>query len=51
MNRGEHTVFYERFDGGLNLWDEESRLAKNETPQMQNLWWEGGALCSRQGQT
>lgn len=47
---GEQTLRYDAFDGGVNYWDEEAKLGKNESPEMKNLWWEGGALRSRHGQ-
>ncbi|MBQ9346731.1 MAG: hypothetical protein IJT94_05235, partial [Oscillibacter sp.] len=41
---------FPRLDGGLNLSETEERLKPNESPEMENLWWEDGALCSRPGQ-
>lgn len=48
---GERVVDLSRLDGGLNLWEMKERLAANESPEMQNLWWEGGALQGREGQS
>ena len=46
----EYTVDFPRLDGGLNTWDLSYRLDANESPEMKNLWWKNGALCSRDGQ-
>ena len=46
----EHAVDFPRLDGGLNTWDLSYRLGANESPEMKNLWWKNGALCSRDGQ-
>ena len=45
-----YCVSVDRFDGGLNLFEEESRLDINQTSQMKNLLWRDGALASRRGQ-
>lgn len=37
-------------DGGLNIRELEYRLDKNESPEMQNLWWQDGVLQCRDGQ-
>lgn len=37
-------------DGGLNLRDAEINLKANESPEIVNLWLEGGVLKSRPGQ-
>ena len=42
---------FPRLDGGLNLWEEELDLQENESPRMENLWWENGGLRSREGQS
>lgn len=47
----EYTLDFPRLDGGLNTWDLDYRLNANESPRMQNLWWQNGVLCSRDGQT
>ena len=36
--------------GGLNLKDADYRLKANESPEMKNLLWRNGMLCSRKGQ-
>ena len=46
----EYTIDFPRLDGGLNTWDLSYRLDANESPEMKNLWWKNGALCSRDGQ-
>lgn len=46
----EYTVDFPRLDGGLNTWEISYRLNANESPEMMNLWWKNGALCSRDGQ-
>lgn len=48
--RREYTVDFPRLDGGLNTWELGYRLNANESPEMKNLWWKNGALCSRDGQ-
>jgi len=45
-----YVVSVDRLDGGLNLFEEESRLDINQTSQMKNLLWRDGALASRRGQ-
>lgn len=46
----EHSVSFEKLDGGLNLWDLDYRMGRNESPRMENLWWKDGVLCCRDGQ-
>ena len=46
----EYVVDYARLDGGLNLWDLDYRMGRNESPEMENLWWCDGVLCCRDGQ-
>lgn len=46
----EYTIRFPRLDGGLNTWELGYRLDANESPEMKNLWWQNGALCSRDGQ-
>lgn len=46
----EYVVNFPRLDGGLNTWELDYRLDANESPEMKNLWWRNGALCSRDGQ-
>ena len=36
--------------GGLNLWDPDYRLKPGASPEMKNLLWRNGMLCSRKGQ-
>ncbi|MBQ9968388.1 MAG: hypothetical protein IJO88_06675 [Oscillospiraceae bacterium] len=44
------SVFWERLDGGLNLSELDYRMALNESPEMENLWWRDGLLGCRDGQ-
>jgi hypothetical protein len=37
-------------DGGLNLWELDYRLNRNQSPEMKNLWWQDGVLQCRDGQ-
>jgi len=46
----EHVLDFPRLDGGLNTWELDYRLKANESPDMVNLWWKEGAICSRNGQ-
>lgn len=46
----EYSVSFPKLDGGLNTWELDYRLKDNESPEMLNLWWRDGALCSRDGQ-
>lgn len=46
----ENVLDFPRLDGGLNTWELDYRLKANESPDMVNLWWKDGALCSRNGQ-
>ena len=46
----EYAVDYQKLDGGLNLWDLDYRMERNESPRMENLWWRDGVLCCRDGQ-
>lgn len=41
---------FAQLTGGLNLRDLPIQLKNNESPAMQNLWWEDGVLQSRDGQ-
>ncbi len=47
---GERCVEFPKLDGGLNLLELDYRLDANEAPEMKNLWWRDGVLCSRDGQ-
>lgn len=46
----EYSINFPKLDGGLNTWEQDYRLNANESPEMVNLWWKDGALCSRDGQ-
>lgn len=46
----EYVINFPRLDGGLNTWELDYRLKANESPEMKNLWWQNGTLCSRDGQ-
>ena len=35
-------VDFPRLDGGLNLWELDYRLDRNQSPEMKNLWWQDG---------
>ena len=48
-SKTEYSVDYDKLDGGLNLWDLDYRMGRNESPEMQNLWWRDGVLCCRDG--
>lgn len=48
--RQENIIGFPRLDGGLNLWELDYRLNVNESPDMKNVWWKDGVLCSRTGQ-
>ena len=43
-------VDFPRLDGGLNLWEMDYRLDRNQSPEMKNLWWQDGVLQCRDGQ-
>lgn len=43
-------VDFPRLDGGLNLWEMDYRLNRNQSPEMKNLWWQDGVLQCRDGQ-
>ena len=47
----ERVIDFPRLDGGLNTWEVDYRINANESPDMVNLWWQDGVLCSRNGQT
>ena len=46
----EYVLDYSNLCGGINLWDLDYRLKTNESPEMKNLLWRNGMLCSRKGQ-
>ena len=51
---GQHAtkmVDFPRLDGGLNLWELDYRLDRNQSPEMKNLWWLDGVLQCRDGQS
>lgn len=37
-------------DGGLNLWELDYKLNKNQSPDLLNVYWKDGSLSSRPGQ-
>lgn len=47
----EYVVNFERLTGGLNLYAPDYRLKVNESPDMENMLWKNGTLCSRYGQS
>jgi len=47
----EHVVDITRLDGGLNTWEQNYKLPLNQSPDMENMWWNDGALMSRTGQS
>lgn len=47
----EYAIEYDRLDGGLNLWDLDYRMDKNQSPDLVNLMWHDGVLACRNGQT
>ncbi|MCR5663556.1 MAG: DUF4397 domain-containing protein [Oscillospiraceae bacterium] len=47
---GERAISLPMLKGGLNLSELEYRLKSSESPDMENLLWREGALCSRDGQ-
>ena len=46
----EYIVNFPALTGGLNLYDPDYRLDANESPDMLNMLWKNGTLCSRSGQ-
>lgn len=46
----EYTVNYDALTGGLNLYDPDYELSVRESPDMENMLWRDGTLCSRYGQ-
>lgn len=49
--KNEYKVSFPRLDGGLNLWELDYRMDNNQSPDMKNLIWFNGGLCSRDGQS
>lgn len=47
----EHVLDLSRLDGGLNTWELDYRIKANQSPDMENLYWEDGALRTRRGQS
>jgi hypothetical protein len=47
----EYVIDLPKLDGGLNLWDLDYRMDKNQSPDMQNLYWLDGSLGCRPGQS
>lgn len=45
-----YAVDFPTLNGGLNIRELDYRLDKNESPEMQNLWWQDGVLQCRDGQ-
>ena len=48
--RKTYSFHFPALNGGLNLRDEEINLKDNESPEMENLWWQDGVLQARPGQ-
>lgn len=48
--KAERRLNFDRLSGGLNLWELDYRLKRNESPEMKNLMWRDGALNCRDGQ-
>lgn len=46
----EYSVRYDRLSGGIDLFELDYRIGRNESPEMKNLLWRGGALNCRDGQ-
>lgn len=46
----EYVTKFPELSGGLNLWKDELALEEAESPEIRNLWWEGGCLRGREGQ-
>ena len=48
--KSEYIVNFPELTGGLNLYDPDYRLSPKESPDMLNMLWKNGTLCSRSGQ-
>lgn len=48
--RVRYALDFPRLDGGLDLRETEERMGVDESPEVENLWWEDGVLRSRPGQ-
>lgn len=46
----EYQLSFDTLAGGLNIHELDYRLKPNESPEMRNLVWRDGVLCSRFGQ-
>ena len=46
----EYVENFVNLNGGLNIQELEYRLKNDESPEMKNLLWREGVLCSRDGQ-
>ena len=46
----EYAIIFDNLNGGINRYDPDYRLKANESPEMENLLWRNGMLCSRKGQ-
>lgn len=46
----EQAITLDMLNGGLNISELDFRLKPNESPQMKNLIWRDGVLCTRFGQ-
>ena len=49
--RKTYVVDFPRLSGGLNINELDYRLGTNESPEMENMWWQNGILQCRDGQT
>lgn len=47
----EEKLVWDRLSGGLNLQELDYRMAHDQSPEMENLWWQDGLLSCRDGQT
>lgn len=47
----EYNLTFDKLTGGLNLYAPDYQLKLNESPDMENMLWKNGALCSRFGQS
>lgn len=47
----EEKLVWDRLSGGLNLQELDYRMAHDQSPELENLWWQDGLLSCRDGQT
>lgn len=47
----EEKLVWDRLSGGLNLQELDYRMAHDQSPELENLWWHDGILSCRDGQT